>query len=160
MEQAKISSLLMGSKDPKPDIGFLWTAADDSQYNRYECEMQQIAGALERLGYEPNFINLNDLGAGAYTNYKVLVLPRNMRVDTVVPNSTNKPVLRVPARERADEGHAHPGQRGPARHAGRERPRRCRTSRTRWRSCSASTPRDVGGYEVPPRARRPSSART
>ncbi len=94
MEQAQIADLLRGSKDPKPDIGFLWTAANDSQYNRYECEMQQIAGALERLGYEPNFVNLNDLGSGAYTNFKVICLPRNMRVDTAVPNSTNKPVLK------------------------------------------------------------------
>ncbi len=93
MEQVKISDLLMGSKDPTPDIGFLWTAANDSQYNRYECEMQQIAGALERLGYEPNFLNLDDLGSGSYTNFKVIILPRNMRVEDVVPNSTNKTVL-------------------------------------------------------------------
>jgi hypothetical protein len=93
MEQAKIAQLLGGSKDPKPDIGFLWTAANDSQYNRYECEMQQVAGALERVGYEPNFINLNDLASGAYTNFKVIVLPRNMRVDRQVPG-TGKGVLK------------------------------------------------------------------
>jgi len=93
MEQVKIGDLLMGSQDPKPDIAFLWTDAVDSQYNRYECEMQQIAGALERIGYEPNFINLAELGAGSFTNYKVIVLPRNMRVEDVVPNSTNKTVL-------------------------------------------------------------------
>ncbi|MFH0878361.1 MAG: beta-galactosidase, partial [Lentisphaerota bacterium] len=89
MQQVEIEKLLMGSKDPKPDIAFLWTAAVDSQYNRFECEMQQMAGAFERLGFEPNFINLEDLAAGAYTNYKVLVLPRNMRVDSVVPGFTN-----------------------------------------------------------------------
>ena len=89
MEQVKIHELLAGSQDPKPDIAFLWTAANDSQYNRYECEMQQIAGALERLGYEPNFLNLNDLASGAYTNYKVIILPRNMRVDNAVPGYTN-----------------------------------------------------------------------
>ncbi|MFH0880780.1 MAG: LamG-like jellyroll fold domain-containing protein, partial [Lentisphaerota bacterium] len=88
MEQAKIHELLMGSKDAKPDVAFLWTAANDSQYNRYECEMQQIAGAMERVGFEPYFINLNDLGSGAYTNYKVIILPRNMRVDSVVPGTT------------------------------------------------------------------------
>ena len=92
MEQAKIHDLLMGSKDPKPDIGFLWTAANDSQYNRYECEMQQFAGALERLGFEPNFVFLDDLASGSYTNVKVLCLPRNMRVDAVVPG-TGKGVL-------------------------------------------------------------------
>jgi hypothetical protein len=47
MEQTDIHGLLYGSEDPTPDIAFLWTAANDSQYNRYECEMQQIAGALE-----------------------------------------------------------------------------------------------------------------
>ncbi|OGV43413.1 MAG: hypothetical protein A2X46_13410 [Lentisphaerae bacterium GWF2_57_35] len=93
MEQAKISQLLGGSKDPTPDIGFLWTAANDSQYNRYECEMQQVAGALERVGYEPNFVRLEDLASGAYTNFKVLVLPRNMRVDREVPG-TGKGVLK------------------------------------------------------------------
>ena len=88
MEQVKLNDLLMGSRDAKPDIAFLWTAASDSQYNRFECEMQQMAGGLERLGYEPNFINLAELGSGAYTNYKVIILPRNMRVDTNVPGTT------------------------------------------------------------------------
>ncbi|HPG00036.1 MAG TPA: beta-galactosidase [Kiritimatiellia bacterium] len=89
MDQAKMQSLLAGSKDPKPDVAFLWTAAADSQYNRYECEMQQVAGALERLGYEPNFMNLQDLASGAYTNFRAIILPRNMRVDAVVPGYTN-----------------------------------------------------------------------
>jgi hypothetical protein len=89
MNQVKVQELLAASKDPKPDIAFLWTAANDSQYNRYECEMQQLAGACERLGFEPNFMYLEDLAAGAYTNYKVVVLPRNMRVDRVVPGYTN-----------------------------------------------------------------------
>lgn len=91
--QSEIHGLLGGSADPKPDIAFLWTAANDSQYNRYECEMQQMAGALERLGYEPGFMNLEELGAGDWTNYRVIVLPRNLRVEDVVPNSTNKTVL-------------------------------------------------------------------
>lgn len=89
MDEMNIHDLLMGSQDPKPDIAFLWTTANDSQYNRYECEMQQTAGALERLGYEPYFMNVDDLAAGAYTNYKVVILPRNMRVDNAVPGYTN-----------------------------------------------------------------------
>ncbi len=93
MEQMDIHSLLMNSQDPEPDIAFLWTDANDSQYNRYECEMQQIAGALERLGYAPYFMNLNDLSSGAYTNYKLIILPRNMRMEAVVPNSGGKGVL-------------------------------------------------------------------
>ena len=89
MKQVKINELLSGSTDPKPNIAFLWTTANDSQYNRYECEMQQIAGALERMGFEPNFMNLNELAAGGYTNYKVVILPRNMRVEDRVPGYTN-----------------------------------------------------------------------
>jgi hypothetical protein len=89
MEQVDIHGLLMGSEDPTPDIAFLWTAANDSQYNRYECEMQQVAGALERLGYEPNFIDLQDLADGAYTDYEAVILPRNMRVEDTVPGYTN-----------------------------------------------------------------------
>ncbi|MDD2236707.1 MAG: beta-galactosidase, partial [Kiritimatiellae bacterium] len=92
MDQVKIQDLLMGSEDPAPDIGFLWTAANDSQYNRYECEMQQMAGALERLGYEPGFLDMDDLADGSYTNFKVIILPRNMRVEAVVSN-TSKTVL-------------------------------------------------------------------
>ena len=95
MEQVDIGNLLMGSKDPKPDVAFLWLEATDSQYVRYEVEMLQIAGAMERLGYEPNFImSMEELGSGAYTNYRVLVLPRNMRVDETVPNSGGKSLLR------------------------------------------------------------------
>ncbi len=89
MEQVDIHNLLMGSEDPTPDIAFLWTDANDSQYNRYECEMQQTAGALERLGFAPYFIDLQDLAAGAYTNYRAVILPRNMRVEDKVPGYTN-----------------------------------------------------------------------
>ncbi len=89
MNQAKLNERLGGSKDRKPDVAFLWTAANDSQYIRYENEMQHEAGALERLGYEPSFINLSELASGAYTNYRVLILPRNMRVDAQVPGYTN-----------------------------------------------------------------------
>jgi len=91
LEQVDIGRLLSGSRDPTPDIAFLWVDATDSQYIRFENEMQQEAGALERLGYEPNFImSLNELAAGAYTNFRVLILPRNMRCDNVVPNSGGK----------------------------------------------------------------------
>ena len=55
--------------------------------------MQQIHGALNRLGYEPTFIDLNDLASGFYTNFSVMCLPRNMRVDSEVPG-TGKGVLR------------------------------------------------------------------
>ncbi len=89
MDQVNIHDLLMGSEDPTPDIAFLWTDANDSQHNRYECEMQQVAGALERLGYEPNFIDLQELGDGVYSNFSLIILPRNMRVEDRVPGHTN-----------------------------------------------------------------------
>jgi hypothetical protein len=87
MDQINLTDLLAGSTDPKPDVAFLWTPATDSQYIRFENEMQHEAGALERLGYEPNFLTLEDLAADAYTNYRVVILPRNMRTETEVPGS-------------------------------------------------------------------------
>jgi glycosyl hydrolase family 42 (putative beta-galactosidase) len=92
MQQVRLPELLAGSQDPAPDIAFLWTGANDSQYNRYEAEMQQIAGTLERLGFEPNFIDLDDLAQGAFQNYRVLILPRNLRMDEHFPG-TDKGVL-------------------------------------------------------------------
>jgi len=93
MAQVELKDMLMASEDPVPDIAFLWTDANDSQYNRYECEMQQIAGALERLGYEPYFMDLNDMAAGDYLNYKLIILPRNMRVEDEVPGTGGTTVL-------------------------------------------------------------------
>ncbi len=151
MKQAKIAELLMGSKDPKPDIAFLWTAAVDSQYNRYECEMQQIAGALERRGYEPYFINLNDLASGAYTNFKVIILPRNMRVDTVVPGA-GKGVLRF-LRENALTKGIHimasadmPGMQD-------ENGRPMADFQSELSLLFGVDGSDVGGFEVPPRTK-------
>ncbi len=150
MEQAKIADLLMGSKDPKPDIAFLWTAANDSQYNRYECEMQQVAGALERLGYEPFFLNLNDLGNNVFTNYKVLILPRNMRVDTAVPNSTNKPVLRFLRENVLAKGvHIMATADLPGMQDENGRPRADFTNELSLLFGVDGS--DVGGFEVPPR---------
>ena len=90
MDQMKVQDLLRGSADPKPDVAFLWDDATDSQYVRFENEMQHEAGALERLGFEPSFIlGLGELTSGAYTNYKAIILPRNMRVSDAVPGYTN-----------------------------------------------------------------------
>jgi hypothetical protein len=90
MEQVDIGKHLMGSQDPKPDIAFFWDEATDSQYVRFENEMQHEAGALERLGYEPNFLmGVSELASGAYTNYKAIILPRNMRVSDAIPGYTN-----------------------------------------------------------------------
>ncbi|NCC50259.1 MAG: PKD domain-containing protein [Spartobacteria bacterium] len=89
MDQVKLDDLLMGSEDARPDVAYLWLDSADSQYCRYENEMQQEADALERLGYEPNFIlSLEELASGAYTNYGVLILPRNMRLDPIVPGTS------------------------------------------------------------------------
>ncbi len=79
MEQIDFVHLLVNSEDPEPDVAFLWTDAVDSMYNRYECNMQQIYGPLERLGLEPTFINYRQLLAGEYQKYKAIILPRNIR---------------------------------------------------------------------------------
>ena len=149
MEGMKIHELLMGSKDPKPDIAFLWTAANDSQYNRYECEMQQIAGALERLGYEPYFMNLNDLAAGAYTNYKVVILPRNMRVDNAVPGYTNSLLNFIETKVIPAGVHVLASADLPGLQDFNGRPRAAFTNEVA--SLFGVNASDIGGYELPER---------
>jgi outer membrane protein assembly factor BamB len=80
MDQIGLINMLVGSSSPTPDVAFYWTEATDSMYNRYECEMQQLYGALERIGLEPAFINREQLLAGEYRKYKAIILPRNMRM--------------------------------------------------------------------------------
>ncbi|MFH1778908.1 MAG: beta-galactosidase [Candidatus Omnitrophota bacterium] len=80
MDQLDATHLFAGSKDPTADVAFYWTEAVDQMYNRYECNMQQIYGPLERLGLEPTFMNREQLLAGEYTKYKAIILPRNMRM--------------------------------------------------------------------------------
>ncbi|MDD4734814.1 MAG: YCF48-related protein [Kiritimatiellae bacterium] len=149
MDQVVLDDLLMDSDDAKADVAFLWTAAVDSQYNRYECEMQQVAGALERLGYEPWFMNLQDLANGDYTNYKAVFLPRNMRVEEEVPG-TGKTILNF-LREEVIAAGIHviagadlPGQQNPN---GLRRPE-FEAEVSALFGIDAS---DVGGYEAPAR---------
>lgn len=80
MEQLDIAQFLVGSKGPKPDIAFLWDDAVDTIVNRYEAEMKELYGTLERLGYEPTFINDKELLDGLYIDYKAIVLPRNQKM--------------------------------------------------------------------------------
>ncbi len=58
-------------------LSFLWDGATDSIINRYESEMGQMFGALERLGMEPYFINKDELLAGDWQDYQAIILPRN-----------------------------------------------------------------------------------
>jgi hypothetical protein len=151
MQQVKLADLLRGSQDPQPDIAFVWTDAVDSQYNRYECEMQQIAGALERLGFEPNFVNMDDLVSGAYTNYRVLILPRNMRVEDDVPGSgkTLLDFLRTEALPRGIHIVASADLPGMQNFNGK--PRAAFVDEVR--SLFGVDPSDVGGFETPMRRR-------
>jgi hypothetical protein len=152
MQQVRISDMLAGSKDPTPDIAFLWTAAADSQYNRYECEMQQICGALERLGYEPNFLDLADMGARAFTNYRVIILPRNMRVDDVIPNSTNKTTLDFLRQDVIGKGvHIMATADIPGMQDFNGKPRAQFSPEVQ--ALFGIDPADIGGYEVPQRRR-------
>ncbi|MBN1270540.1 MAG: beta-galactosidase, partial [Kiritimatiellae bacterium] len=151
MDQVDIHGLLSDSEDPTPDIAFLFTDAVDSQYNRYECEMQQIAGALERLGFEPWFMNIHDLGRGDYTNYKAVFLPRNMRVEDEVPDS-GKTVLDflrtevIPAGVHVIAGADLPGMQDAN---GNARPQ----FETEVAALFGVDVSDVGGYEIPARRR-------
>ena len=162
MEQAKIGEPADGlARTRSRTSRFLWTAANDSQYNRYECEMQQMAGALERLGYEPNFINLNDLASGSLHELQGPRAPaQHARGPAWCRTRRTRPVLRVPARERAGEGHPHPGdaRTSPA----------CRTRTAGRRADFTNEMAQLFGIDAvgrrrlrsAGRARRPSSART
>lgn len=80
IEKLDVTSLLAGSQDPTPDIAFLWTDATDSIVNRYEAEMAGLYGVLERLGFEPTFVNREELISGEFKRYKAVVLPRNQKM--------------------------------------------------------------------------------
>ena len=66
MEQLDVRNLIANSTDPTPDVAFYWSDATDGMYNRYECNMQQIFGPLERLGLEPTFLNRTELLTSKY----------------------------------------------------------------------------------------------
>ena len=66
MDQLNVLGLLAGSTDPAPDVAFYWSDATDQIYNRYEVNMQQLYGPLERIGLEPGFINRDELLTSKY----------------------------------------------------------------------------------------------
>ena len=80
MGKLKINYLFSNSENQKPDLVFLWEDATDTIYNRYVAEMKGLFGALERLGFEPNFINKEELLNGGYKNFKAIILPRNQKM--------------------------------------------------------------------------------
>lgn len=80
MDNIDIGRYIVGSSGPVPNIAFLWDDAVDTIVNRYQAEMKELYGTLERLGYEPYFINDGELLDGVYLDYDAIVLPRNQKM--------------------------------------------------------------------------------
>lgn len=80
MDELSINELMPQFVDPTPSIAFLWDDAVDSIINRYQVEMGQLFGGLKRLGFNPGFINEDELLNGDYLDYKAIVLPRNQKM--------------------------------------------------------------------------------
>ncbi|MBN1268775.1 MAG: beta-galactosidase, partial [Kiritimatiellae bacterium] len=74
MEQVNIHGLFGASLDPARDINFYWSSDADMVWGRANQENCMLWGGLKRLGYEPRFIDGDQLDAGAYTNAPVLLL--------------------------------------------------------------------------------------
>ncbi len=74
MEQVNVHNLFGASRNPPPDINFYWSSDADMAWGRANQENCMLWGGLKRLGYEPAFIDEDDLDAGAYTNARTLLL--------------------------------------------------------------------------------------
>lgn len=74
MEQINVNNLFGASRNPAPDINWYWSSDADMVWGRANQENCMLWGGLKRLGYEPNFIDEDDLDAGTYTNARALLL--------------------------------------------------------------------------------------
>lgn len=74
MEQVNVNNLFGASRNPAPDINWYWSSDADMVWGRANQENCMLWGGLKRLGYEPNFIDEDDLDAGTYTNARALLL--------------------------------------------------------------------------------------
>ena len=74
MEQVNVHNLFGASRNPPTDINWYWSSDADMVWGRANQENCMLWGGLKRLGYEPNFIDEEDLDAGAYTNARALLL--------------------------------------------------------------------------------------
>ena len=84
MEEINIHELLPLFIYSVRDIALLWTDAIDSIVNRYQVEMHNLFGTLERLGFNSGFINSEEMLAGDYADYKAIVLSRNQKMSSAV----------------------------------------------------------------------------
>ncbi|HPG00574.1 MAG TPA: beta-galactosidase [Kiritimatiellia bacterium] len=74
MEQVNVHNLFGASRNPPTDINWYWSSDADMVWGRANQENCMLWGGLKRLGYEPNFIDEDDLDAGTYTNARALLL--------------------------------------------------------------------------------------
>jgi GH35 family endo-1,4-beta-xylanase len=80
MKRLPLADLLVGSREAKPDIAFYWDDAIDTIHNRYILEIIDLFGVFERLGFEPYFMGREELHAGKWREFKVIVFPRNQKM--------------------------------------------------------------------------------
>lgn len=80
MKRLPLGDLLVGSREATPDIAFYWDDATDTIHNRYILEMKEFFGVFERLGFEPYFMDREELHAGKWKEFKVIVFPRNQKM--------------------------------------------------------------------------------
>jgi len=74
MEQVDIGQLLGGTENPAYDIHFYWSSDADMVWPRANQENTMLWGGLKRLGYEPGFIDEDDLDSGSYTSAPAMLL--------------------------------------------------------------------------------------
>mmetsp|Transcript_6937 Transcript_6937/g.10924 ORF Transcript_6937/g.10924 Transcript_6937/m.10924 type:complete len:657 (-) Transcript_6937:265-2235(-) len=75
-----LDQLIPTSKPQQAEIAMYWSDATDQIMNLYQAESVKMWGALERMGYEINFIGDDDFDNDAFKDYKILVLPQNQRM--------------------------------------------------------------------------------
>ena len=82
MEQVNVHNLFGASRNPPPDINFYWSSDADMVWGRANQENCMLWGGLKRLGYEPGFIDEEDLEAGTYTNARAMLLSHAFMMQT------------------------------------------------------------------------------
>ena len=82
VDEIGLKDLLPLIIDLAKDIAFVREDAVDTISSRYEIESNGLFGALERMGFNPTFINKDELIAGDYSGYKAIVFSRNQKISS------------------------------------------------------------------------------
>jgi len=80
-ETTRFAKLLIGSHEQTPDVGIYHDEAVDTISKRYFLEVKGLFAALERAGFEPTFVKEGMLRSDALEKLKVILLPRNEKME-------------------------------------------------------------------------------